>query len=252
MPADPSCPVAPVQRPLAPRWVMLSLQLIAYYGLIRATPLPLDSLFASPTKHLGNGWVPTFICTPFQSCHLQNPGGPNRAHDCSFPARTSLRQFRTGSASTPPCLSSVLARRVTRLSSSLALRPDWLLARHRHGLLLSSFRANGYPLSTSSITTRQQSITAAGLSPARDAALWAADGITRIRIPGIVPLWGALGGGPKPRVPGVVDQISSPKRKMLRIRDSRRLPGRRICGKLSSNRAAWEYDHHQEPSRRKE
>ena len=119
--------------------------------------------------------------SPLLSAPLSNraisstPVDQTGARDCSFPVRTSLRQLRTGSASTSPCLPSVLAGRVTRLTSSLALRPNWLLARHRHGLLLSSLHANGYPHSTSNITTRQQSITAAGLSPARDAALWAAN-----------------------------------------------------------------------------
>jgi len=100
------------------------------------------------------------------------------AYGCFFPAHTSLRQLRNSSASTPSCLPSVHAGCVTRLTSSLSLRPDWLLARHRHRLLLSSFRAAGYPYSTSNITTRLQPTTAAGLSPARDAALWAANGDT--------------------------------------------------------------------------
>jgi hypothetical protein len=67
------------------------------------------------------------------------------ACDCSFPTHASLRQIRTGSASTFACLPPVLAGRVTRLTSSLALRPGWLLARLRHRLLRSSFRADRLP-----------------------------------------------------------------------------------------------------------
>ena len=121
--------------------------------------------------------------SPLSSASLSNraisrtPVDQTGARDCSFPVRISLRQIRSGSASTLPCPPSVLAGRVTGLTSSLSLRPDWLLARHRHGLLHSSFRADGYPYNTSSIATRLQSIAAAGLSPARDAALWAADGL---------------------------------------------------------------------------
>ena len=115
---------------------------------------------------LGVGGSP-LLSVPLSSRAIsRTPVDQTGACDCYFPAHTSLRQIRNGSASTHSCLSSVLAGRVTRLTSSLALRPDWLLARHRHRLLRSSFRANDYPSNTSNITTRQQPTTAAGLSPA--------------------------------------------------------------------------------------
>jgi hypothetical protein len=123
---------------------------------------------------LGTGGSPLLAASLSSRAISRTPVDQSGACDCSFPDHASLRHLCTSSASTLACLTSVLAGRVTRLTSSLSLRPGWLLARHRHGLLHSSFRANGYPQSTSNITTRLQSIAAAGLSPARDAASRAA------------------------------------------------------------------------------
>jgi len=169
-------PGSPVQRPLAPRRVMLSRWILAYYGLIRATPSRLPAYLLRLPSIWGASGSP-LLSAPLSSRAISStPADRSGASDCVFPDRTSLRHLRTGSASAHPCLPTVLAGRVTRLTSSLSLRPDWLLARHRHGLLRSSFRPAGHPGRTSNITTRLQSITAAGLSPARGAALWAADG----------------------------------------------------------------------------
>ena len=166
----------PAQRPLAPQRVMLSRRIIAYYGLIRATPSRLPAyLLRLPSIWRASG--SPLLSVPLSSRAIfSTPADRSGACGCFFPDRTSFRHLRTGSASALPCLTSALAGRVTRLASSLTLRPDWLLARRRPGLLRSSFRPVVHTNRSSNITTRQQPITAAGLSPARSTALWAANG----------------------------------------------------------------------------
>ena len=59
--------------------------------------------------------------------------------------------------------------------------PEEWLARHRPGRLGSSLHLLESPLKASNITTRvNQPIPAAGLTPARQAALWAANGAHRV------------------------------------------------------------------------
>ena len=176
MSADPSCPALPSRGP----WLPSGLFCPAGSSLTMASSEPLASSLAPYFLRLPR--VPEASGSPLLSAPLSSraisstPADRTGACGCFFPARSSLRQIRTGSASALPCPPSVLAGGVTRLTSSLSLRPDWLLARHRHKLLRSSFRPVGHPYRTSNITTRLQPITAAGLSPARDAALWAANG----------------------------------------------------------------------------
>ena len=168
----------PTQRPLAPRRVMLSRRILAYYGLIRATPSRLSAYLLRLPSIWGASGSP-LLSVPLSSRAIsRTPADRSGACGCFFPDRTSFRHLRTGSASALPCLTSALAGRVSRLASSLTLRPDWLLARRRPGLLRSSFRPVVHTNRTSNITTRQQPITAAGLSPARSTALWAANGDT--------------------------------------------------------------------------
>jgi hypothetical protein len=177
---DPSCPAIQSRGP----WLPCGLCCPAGSLLTMASSEPLPCSRSAyflrlPAISTGSG-------SPLLSAPLSNraisrtPADRSGASCCYFPDRTSLHQIRTGSASALSYPTSVLVGCVTRLTSSLSLRPDWLLARHRHGLLRSSFRSAGRPFRTSNITTRLQQITAAGLSPARDAALWAADGSTRI------------------------------------------------------------------------
>src|SRR5438034_8244291 len=171
-------PGPPAQKPLAPRRVMLSRQIVAYYGLIRATPSRLSAYLLRLPSIWGASGSP-LLSVPLSSRAIsRTPADRSGASGCFFPDRTSFRHLRTGSASALPCLTSALAGRVSRLASSLTLRPDWLLARRRPGLLRSSFRPVVHTNRTSNITTRQQPITAAGLSPARSTALWAANGGT--------------------------------------------------------------------------
>ena len=81
-----------------------------------------------------------------ESRHLQNPRAPVPAWPCNEAAKFTLWYG-----------------------------PVELLARHRPGRLRSSFHLLESPLKASNITTRvNQPIPAAGLAPARQAALWAA------------------------------------------------------------------------------
>src|SRR6266700_4037432 len=100
---------------------------------------------------------------------------------CFFTAHTGLRRICTGSASTSP-RTTVPAW----LCNEAAKFPLWygpmsLLALHRQGRLRSSFHLLSRLIETSNITTRANSqFPAAGLSPARHTALWAANRRTRI------------------------------------------------------------------------
>jgi len=115
----------PVQRPLARQWVMLSHQVIAYYGLIRNSR-------SLPSIYVLLRWVfalrpcmdwfreaPQFAprVFPFRAA-FRTPVDQTAACDCSFTVRTSLRLLRTGSASTTHTAGSRVGR-VTRLQSSL-------------------------------------------------------------------------------------------------------------------------------------
>ena len=75
----------PIQRPLARQWVMLSHQVIAYYGLIRGSePLPPIFLLrytAGLCRKAKAQSVPAFLCVSFLPCRLPYPGGPDGT-DC--------------------------------------------------------------------------------------------------------------------------------------------------------------------------
>lgn len=111
--------------------------------------------------------------------HRATSGTPTfrlAANSCSFANRSSFRHLRIGSAN------ASRARRFSRgscneaASSSLSLRPDGLLALHRQGLLLPSLRLARSPLKDVEYNyTGKQPIPATGLTPARHAALWAAN-----------------------------------------------------------------------------
>ena len=100
----------PVQRPLAPRPVMLSGQISAYYGLIRnsrSIPSTYGLYDGDFALRPGMGWyreAPQFtlyiLSHRAASC---TPVDREGAFDCSFPSRSSLRHLCTGSASTTPC-----------------------------------------------------------------------------------------------------------------------------------------------------
>ena len=76
-------PDFPVQRPFALRWVVLSLRVFAYYGLIRdSCPVCRLIFFARQTLPDSLLWArvksfPTLLCVSFSTCHLPYPGVPN-------------------------------------------------------------------------------------------------------------------------------------------------------------------------------
>jgi hypothetical protein len=107
-----------IPRPLARRRVMLSRQVIAYYGLIRVSEsLPATYGFAAESaapKEIGFGWESRG--SPIDSAGLCSraasltPVAPESANDCCFLSGVSLHLQVTGSATTLV---------VSRLQSSL-------------------------------------------------------------------------------------------------------------------------------------
>jgi hypothetical protein len=98
---------ASVQRPLARQRVMLSLQVNAYYGLIRASAsLPVTYGFVPgllrPRIRLwaGTQRVPNLLRVAVRPCRLPYPGGPRTALGCRFLRGAGLRPDIMGSAST--------------------------------------------------------------------------------------------------------------------------------------------------------
>lgn len=154
----------PVQRPLAPRWVMLSHQIIAYYGLIRnSRPLP-------PIYGLYDGSL------PYGLVWAGTERLPNllRASVSTVPPSVPRQAERLQTAVPSPSVLAFAffaqarhlhshARRFSRGSCNEAARfalccgPVESQALHRQGPLRSSFRRTGSPQPTSSITMRANS-----------------------------------------------------------------------------------------------
>ena len=124
-----TAPDPAVQRPLARRRVILSRQVIAYYGLIRA------SRSLSPSYVLrqrvfadwpGPRGSPIYSACPFCPCRLPYPGGPVGGRDCWISVCASLHPMSRGSASASAPRQSVRAwSGISGLQSSLyaAARP---------------------------------------------------------------------------------------------------------------------------------
>jgi hypothetical protein len=151
----------PVQRSLAPQWVMLSHRIVAYYDLIRAS-LPLPPVYVLSSGSLpvgllraGEEKVPNLNCLSFP---IVPSSVPRRLGDFF---RLLLHRLLWPS----PSLHKVGARFstladsyvgcVTRLQQfALCYGPMKLLALLRQGRLLSSFHLLGHPSEVSNITTR--------------------------------------------------------------------------------------------------
>ena len=159
---------------------MLSRQVIAYYGLIRASEsLPATYEFATEAaapKDIGFGWEsrgsPIYSAGLCARAASHTPVAPKSANDCCFLFGISLRLGVTVSATT---------LEISRLQSSLIpfnpqelLRPaSWL------ALLSRTFTFELAPTRSPSIGVEydyvgKQSIPTTGLSPASPTALWAA------------------------------------------------------------------------------
>jgi len=173
----------PVQRPLALRRVMLSPQVIAYYGLIRnSQPLPSTYGLYDGSLPYGLVWagierLPNLLRISLSSVPPYVPRRARRLH-LTVPS-PSVLAFATFAQARHP---QSHTRRFSRGSCNEAARfascygPEELLALHRQGRLLSSFHLVESPQPNVEYNyAAKQPIPATGLSPARHAALWAAN-----------------------------------------------------------------------------
>ena len=121
--------------------------------------------------------VPQFtlpVC--FLRAVFRTPADRTTALGCSFIARCGLPHLCSGSASTSPRVPVPAWLCNEAAKFALCYGPEELLALHRPGRLRSSFHLQSRLTKASNITTRvNQPIPAAGLAPARQAALWAAN-----------------------------------------------------------------------------
>jgi len=172
----------PVQRSLALQRVMLSLQVLAYYDLIRNS-LPLLSIYVLDDRSWPYGLVwagferlPNLLRMSLPTVPPSVPrwtgGVPLAVSSSSMIAFAISAQARHPQAH---------ARRFPREECNEAAKftlcygPVELIALHRQGRLRSSFHQVESPQpDVEYIYAGKQPIPAAGLSPARHAALWAA------------------------------------------------------------------------------
>jgi hypothetical protein len=173
----------PVQRPLARQWVMLSPRVIAYYGLIRnSRPLPSIYGLYDGSLPYGHVWagierLPNLLRMPLSTVP---PSGPRRVRrlPMAVPSPSALAFALSARARHSQPHARRFSRGLCNEASKFALcyGPVELLALHQQGRLLSSFRLSGSPQADVEYNyAGKQPIPAAGLSPARHAALWAAN-----------------------------------------------------------------------------
>jgi hypothetical protein len=173
----------PVQRPLARQRVVVSRRVVAYYGRIRVS----RALSADLCIHATD--LPPSVCSrvvprgsPIYSACLSlravfhTPLDRESALDRFFPSRNGLHQFRNVSASKIP-RNPIRRGALTRLQSSLHVTARQVcspcIGQDFYARACTPFVTIG---SVEYGYTGIQSIPAAGLSPARQAALWAASG----------------------------------------------------------------------------
>jgi hypothetical protein len=122
---------------------------------------------------------PIYSARLFSSCHLLYPGGSN---GCVW-----MSLHRSQEPSPPPQRLGIRMYRAFRFQRGsvneatfqvrFVLRPDGLLAPHRPGRLRSSFHLSSHlDTGVEYHYAGRQPVPAAGLTPARRAALWAANG----------------------------------------------------------------------------
>jgi len=137
-----------VQRPLARQEVMLSSQVVAYYGLIRDSGTAAGLAPPLFARGYGPGRPPR--ASPIYSAGLYGhaasptPVAPRSALGCRFLRGNGLRLGSTGSAST---------LRVSRLQNSLDATAWPIASPPQRRRLHSSLRPSGRPEQTSSMTT---------------------------------------------------------------------------------------------------
>jgi len=172
----------PIQRSLAPRRVMLSLQIIAYYDLIRDSQSLLIAYFLRlsgpcPTVSYGLESRGSPICSPYLSLRavFRTPAVQPGAYDCCFPDRFSLHLISNGSA-TALHADRFSRGSVTRLQSSLYVTARGVASPSPARTFTAELSSNESPhLDVDYNYAGKQSIPATGLSPARYEALWAAN-----------------------------------------------------------------------------
>ena len=138
----------PVQRPLARQRVVLSHRVIAYYGRIRASPgfrrlICFHTADPSPSVFSGvalRGSPIYSACLSLRAV-FHTPLDRKGAFDRFFPSRIGLRQFCNGSASKLSTQSDTTWWLHEAAKFTSCYGPADLLALHRSGLLLSSFRS---------------------------------------------------------------------------------------------------------------
>ncbi len=172
----------PVQRPLAPRPVMLSGQIPAYYGLIRnSRPLPSTyGLYDGPLPY-GQVWagierLPNLLCMPFPVVPPLVPRWTNKVH-VTVASPIVLAFAISAQARHPQPHARRFSRGKCNEASKFALRygPMRLLALHRPGRLLPSFQLpESPPITVGYRYIGKQPIPITGLSPVGQTALWAA------------------------------------------------------------------------------
>jgi hypothetical protein len=173
----------PVQRPLARQWVMLSPRVIAYYGLIRNSR-PLPSIYGLYDGSLPYGLVwagierlPNLLRVSLSTVPSSVPRRAERL-PMTVPSPPVLAFAISAQARHPQPYTHRFSCGKCNVAAKFALcyGPVESLALHRQGRLLSSFRLSGSPHSDVEYNyAGKQPIPAAGLSPARHAALWAAN-----------------------------------------------------------------------------
>ena len=172
----------PVQRPLAHRWVMLSHQLIAYYGLIRnSRPLPPIYVLYDGSLPYGLVWagierLPNLLCMPLSTVPPSVPRRARRLH-VTVPSPSVLAFAISAQARRPQPHARRFPRGKCNVAAKFALcyGPIESLALHRQERLLSSFRLSGSPQSDVEYNYMdKQPISTVGLTPTRHTALWAA------------------------------------------------------------------------------
>ena len=123
----------------------------------------------------GRERVPNLLRVSVPTCHLCTPADRTVAHDCRFTVHRGLHRLRIGSASALP-RAPVPARRVTRLIEFAFATARWVASP-------APARTFTFELSPPESPQRdveynyagRQPVPAAGLPPARHAALWAAN-----------------------------------------------------------------------------
>jgi hypothetical protein len=168
---------------LAPQKVMLSSRIIAYYGLIRnSRPLPSTYELYDGSLPYGLVWagierLPNLLRTSLSSVP---PSVPRRSEwlPLTVPSPPALAFAKSVLARQPHFHTRRFPCGMCNEAAKFALcyGPEELLALHRQGRLLSSFHLSKSPYSGVEYNyAGKQPIPAAGLSPARYAALWAAN-----------------------------------------------------------------------------